>query len=276
MTGDHAAAVPSDDRGYLYGDALFETLIVRDGRLLWPALHFERLVAGLERLLMRADTRALLAEVEDAASLAPKPHAIIRLTLSRCGGARGYAPPGDSGTRYRIHYQALENDPLQSGAPLQVGYSRIALSRQPALAGIKHCNRLEQVLAAAEAAERGLDDVLLKTEDGIVHSSSRGNLFAVVGNELFTAPCDDHGIAGTRRRLILEQLATEAGLQIRIEGLNVSALEAADSVFLCNSVMGIRPVTTVEGATLRSSARAMAAITAMQKQYRESSLLCAA
>lgn len=265
------APIPPDDRGFLYGDGLFETLVVREGKPLWLPLHLDRLRLGLERLCINQslDTirdmlRGAAADCADAC--------VLRLTVSRGSGERGYAPSQPPRPRVRLLASPLTRDPLSPLPAVQLGRCSFQLALQPRLAGVKHLNRLEQVLAAQEAQELGMDDVLMETADGGLYGTSRSNLFLQTGRQLRTPPCVQAGIAGTRRRLILERLAADAGLEARIERVTVDDLASADGAFLCNSVMGLRGIARIDGVEQAPAP----SLPALQQAYRKRGMQCGA
>lgn len=231
-----------DDRSFLYGDGLFETLLVHSGCLLWPELHIDRLMLGCERLripLSRQDVEAMLPTRFD------RDAGIVRLSVSRGRGPRGYAPSESATPIIRVsEYPAPSSSALR---PVDLVFSSVRLATQPLLAGIKHCNRLEQVLAADDATRRGADDAILLGEDGNVQCAVSANVFAVIGRTLITPPVERAGVSGTRRRLILERLASTAGLEARVEPLSTAACEEADAVLLSNTGSGIRQAQRLEG-----------------------------
>ncbi|MFT7288213.1 MAG: 4-amino-4-deoxychorismate lyase [Halieaceae bacterium] len=240
-------SVPGDDRAFLYGDGLFETLLCIRGQLLWPELHVDRLLEGGARLGIAIERSAAEFRLAQAAQgLRDKGATVLRLTVSRGGGTRGYAPAPDSLPNWYFSATVLEEDPLSHAPALCVSVASISMAEQPALAGIKHCNRLEQVLAAREAVERGVDDVILLTEAGFAQCSSNANLFALQGDRLITPPCNRCGIRGTRRRLLLEKLGPDLGLQVEEKRLRVADLLASDALFLSNSVRGVRSLSRLD------------------------------
>ena len=265
QAGDSLAA---DDRAFLYGDGLFETLVAREGVLLWPELHESRLREGLRRLGINLDLAAAL----DALGSAPEAgrYLVIRLTASRGGGPRGYAPALDGAGRWYLSARSLDRDPLTPLPPAQVIRSTVVLGSQPQLAGLKHCNRLEQVLAAQQAAQAGADDALLAGPGGGWHSCSSGNLFVLCGGELLTAPCENAGIAGTRRQLLIEKLAPQLGLRVVFRAPHDTALVDADGAFFCNSVIGIRALASIDGRAVRAAPQ----IAELQSAYRQLGETC--
>lgn len=243
VEGERASALPLPDRGLDFGDGLFETLLLRRGRPLLLDYHWQRLLAGIERLGF-PDCRSRVYEqlLAACAQLGDIPWAALRLTLTRGAGPRGYAPPPSSTPRLVISAAPLEQDRSLFPVAIQLEWADIRWAAQPALAGIKHLNRLEQVIAAGETRAKGCDEVVVLNQDGSVCSVSSGNLFALIGGELLTPPLVVSGIAGTRRRLILEQLAPALGLVSREQVLQPDDLMLADEAFCCNSLRGLQPV----------------------------------
>lgn len=223
-----AASLPIDDRGLAYGDGVFETLLCVGGHPIWWSEHLARLYLGAERLGITAPTeRAWLADVATMQSKMPA-RAALRLTLTR-GCGRGYAPA--SGPPRRI--VSLFPAPPPWASPLALHWCRLRLSMQPALAGIKHLNRLEQVLAARECVEAHADEGLLCASDGRVISAVSSNLFALVNGRWLTPRIRDCGILGICRSVLLPILdAVE-------EDVAREAIDGAETLILCNSVRGV-------------------------------------
>ncbi|MEQ9463893.1 MAG: aminodeoxychorismate lyase [Haliea sp.] len=246
IDGAPAGALELPDRAFAYGDGLFETLLLRGSRPLLLELHLDRLRVGLQRLGFPdcmdsvSEYLARAAAAEAGADL----FRVLRLTVSRGGGPRGYAPPADCRPRVVISVSSLKVEPDRFPAPARLGETSVRWGRQPLLAGLKHLNRLEQVLAAADCDPHNCDEVLMLDQSGMPLSVSAGNLFLVAGKRLLTPSLDEAGIAGTRRRLILERLAAVCGLQAAETRLELSQLLAASELFYCNSVIGLRPVGT--------------------------------
>ncbi|WP_439107342.1 aminodeoxychorismate lyase [Congregibacter sp.] len=237
-----ALLVPATDRSFLYGDGVFETLLIANGIPLWPHLHLERLRLGVDRLRIPVD----MAEVRDAITGVQHHYqitaGILRVTVSRGDGKRGYAPSKGVAARVTAAHSPLGREPFEALPAAEVATSSIIMGDQPLLAGLKHCNRLEQVMAAAEADERGVDDVVLTRGDGSYQCSSNANVFFLQGDHLLTSPCDQSGVSGTRRRLVVESLSVKLGLRVTETPVTEAELSNSDAVFLCNSVIGIRGV----------------------------------
>lgn len=256
LDGDPASALPLPDRGLDYGDGLFETLLLRSGTPLVLELHLDRMQRGLSALGFPADTRNRLEECLsrslDALTKRASPWASMRITVSRGAGPRGYAPPEEPSPRILISVGEQALNPRLMAAPAVLGTAALRWSVQPALAGLKHLNRLEQVLAAAEARQRGWDEAVMLDQAGQAVSVTAGNLFLVRDGEIHTAMLDQCGIAGTRRHLIMQRWAPALGIGVRETRLEPGQLEQADEVFFSNSLTGIRPVASINSANWSS------------------------
>ncbi|MEZ5555713.1 aminodeoxychorismate lyase [Haliea sp.] len=244
IDGTPGDALQLPDRAFAYGDGVFETMLLRDGQPVLASLHFDRLAIGLACLRMPEAlplARQHLDTVLDSLR-AVKGYAALRLTVSRGTGPRGYAPPQVATPRVVISVSEMAYDPSVFPEPATLGETQVRWGKQPQLAGVKHLNRLEQVLAAADAMEAGVDEVLMLDQSGAPLSVSSGNLFLVAGKRLLTPILLDAGIAGTRRRLLLDHLASACGLQAAESRLQLHQLLAANEVFYCNALTGLRPV----------------------------------
>jgi 4-amino-4-deoxychorismate lyase len=243
VDGERLSALPLPDRGLDFGDGLFETLLLQRGRPLLIDYHWQRLLAGM-KVLAFPDCRASAYEqlMAACAELVEIDWAALRLTVTRGSAPRGYAPPRNARARIVISAAPLQQDRAVFPDPVHLEWADIRWSSQPALAGIKHLNRLEQVLAAGEAQRLQCDDVVVLHQSGSVCSTGTGNLFAMVDGVLCTPDLHSAGIAGTRRRLVVEQLAPALGLEVVVREIRADELTVADELFCCNSLRGLQPV----------------------------------
>jgi 4-amino-4-deoxychorismate lyase len=229
---DDVAGIAALDRGLAYGDGLFETMRLHAGGVPWFARHWARLALGAQRLAIPLPPRALV-EASAADLLRTAPHAgVLKLVLTRGEGGRGYAPPADPVPTWVLSAHALP--PIHDG--LRMVRCRIALALQPALAGLKHCNRLEQVLARAEVDAAGADEGLLLDMDGQLAGAVSGNLLLQLDGAWWTPPVDRCGVAGVLRGWLLER-----GLA-RERALGEAELAGASALAVCNAVRGILAV----------------------------------
>jgi 4-amino-4-deoxychorismate lyase len=228
------------DRGLAYGDGLFETIAVRSGRPTLFERHLQRLELGCQRLGIPFERERIVDESLTFAGQLGE--GVMKLILTRGDGLRGYAPPADVRTRRILQGSPPSVYPpahAQQGVRLFPCHTR--LSQQPLLAGLKHLNRLEQVLARGEWQDSEHAEGLMCDTDERVIEGVYSNLFLVRDGALLTADLSRCGVAGVMRAELLDQ-AGELNLVTHIRDLALSDLESADEVFLCNSVYGIWPV----------------------------------
>lgn len=234
------------DRGLHFGDGVFETIACLRGRPRFLALHLERLARGCRALRFAPPEAAVLREeIERLAAMADR--AIVKLIVTRgVATARGYGAGADSGaTRVTIRYPwpAEEPDSRQQGVSVRVAATR--LGENPALAGLKHCNRLEQILARGEPADTGFGEALMLSQSGKLVSGTMTNVFLVDGPpqspRLRTPAIDRCGVAGVMRHVLLRE-AARAGVAAAECALSAADLDAAAEIFLTNARVGIWPV----------------------------------
>lgn len=173
------------------------------------------------------------------------PWAVLRLTVTRGAGPRGYAPPPTATPRIIVAVTRLERDCLLMQAPAALSVAQVRWPTQPLLAGIKHLNRLEQVLASAECRSAGADEAVMLNQSGRVISVAAGNLFMLQGGQISTPPLLECGIEGTRRRRLMETWAPSIGLTVKESAITLQDLASAEEVFYSNSVQGLRPVASL-------------------------------
>lgn len=248
--------VSSDNRGLNYGDGVFETMRVdRGGLPLWPR-HLARLGEGAQRLGIALPERAFI-EARLHEICAGVDTGVIKLLLTRGDGGRGYAPSVDAPPVWVLSLHPLP--PKQTALQLHACNTRLAT--QPLLAGIKHCNRLEQVLARTEAQRAGCDEGLMRDMAGNAVCATAANLLAYCDGRWLTPPIEHCGVAGVLRGWLLEQGMLE------VAELSMDALAAADALTLCNAVRGILPVARLGARSWRAQPAVAALQTALAKDY---------
>ena len=234
------------DRGLQYGDGLFETMRWEQGKLRWFERHMARLKRGCQRLgILPPYAERLRAE---AISLAQElPRALVKIIVTRgTATVRGYRPAGDE---VPLRIVSVHEWPAASPGEFRVGLSPVRINGNPALAGIKHLNRLEQVLAQRAAAEVGMHEVLMCGERGTVACGSMSNLFIWQRDELLTPPAAECAVAGVMRALLLE-MAPRLRLNVREQSLSPAELATAPGLLLTNVRFGLQPVHWYEGRPL--------------------------
>lgn len=233
--------VSSEDRGFSYGDGLFEAMRMVAGRIpLWPR-HRARLLEGAGRLAIHVPLADLDAAV--AQQCAQGGSTVLKIILTRGIGGRGYSAPAEP-----VPTLLIQRHPLTLPAAerytdgLSVGICDIYLASQPALAGIKHLNRLEQVLARHQVDVAGWQEGLLLSAADEPLELTAMNLFARFGKQLWTPDLSQSGVAGVMRSYVLDTLAPALALKTSVSSVTLSQLEQADELFACNSVAGIVPI----------------------------------
>ena len=240
VNGEISNFVSATNRGLNYADGLFETLVVHNTRpRRWQA-HMDRLGAGCESLgLVMPPQAVLLREVQTVS--AGLPDAVVKIVLTRDGQSRGYLPEESSSTRIISAHLFPEGNAELAREGVRASICDLRLAIQPALGGIKHLNRLEQVLASAEIREKGAaEGILLDPEDHIISAIS-ANIFLVMEDRLLTPRLDRCGVRGVVRAAILAHFSARCEQR----RLLVDMLQEADEVFICNSVRGVIPITDI-------------------------------
>ena len=241
VAGDRVGAL---DRGLAYGDGLFESIRLVGARAPLWARHMQRLGADCLRLLIPApDTEQLWREVRQVS--AGMADAVVRITVTRGQGERGYALPATP--RPTRVVAAFPPPPPAGDAAIHgvhVRTCQLRLAEQPRLAGIKHLNRLEQVLARSELNDPAVAEGLLCDGGNRVISATMANLFAVIDGQLSTPALDRCGIAGVARAEVLGVRP-----RTRVEDIARETLATASELFLTSSVRGIVPVQSLDGQT---------------------------
>jgi 4-amino-4-deoxychorismate lyase len=237
--------IAAADRGLQYGDGLFETIVMVQGEpMLWDR-HMARLEIGEQRLGLPPENKTRLRR-EVLSEVGDKSPAVVKIILTRGAGGRGYRPPVypqvsrivslHEWPRYPAHW-------FSKGIRLRICSTR--LGHNSRLAGIKHLNRLEQVLARQEWDDPKIPEGLMLDEQNLVIEGTQSNLFLVKGKYLITPDLSACGVAGVVRELVLE-VAEELKLKSRIAAVTLGELQRADTLFTTNSLLGICPVVALE------------------------------
>lgn len=241
VNGREAGTVEIGDRGLQYGDGLFETMAVIDGRVRRLEKHLARLERGCARLALACPPRQLLEEEFDRVAGA-EARAVLKLVLTRGTGGRGYrAEPQGGSTRVVSCHSWPDYPPQWHDTGASVRLCTLRLADQPALAGLKHLNRLEQVLARNEWCDPQIAEGLLCDARGSLICGTMSNVFIVRNGELMTPRLERCGVAGTVRETLLG-MAPGAGLAAAERELSLEDLDRAEEVFLSNALIGIWPV----------------------------------
>lgn len=247
-TGQHDATLV--DRTNSFGDGVFETLFVNGGQVHLLQRHIDRLSASVLQLglvesaehshfidTVRQDINLAVAQIADSAE--PLATYVLKLIISRGASLFGYGTKGLS-----IQRRVL----LQRYAPGTTSACRLILCNmrlgsQPLLAGIKHCNRLEQVMARREVEAAGTEEGLMLDQLGNICEATAANIYIVEGDHLITPPLESCGIRGVMRGYILEEIAPQLGINVREETISPERLLGCDGLALSNAIQGLRLAT---------------------------------
>jgi len=239
------------DRGLLYGDGLFETMGVQHGRVRFEAEHRARLAEGCRRLAIDADLDRIWIDTERAAAQCGE--GTLRLQVTRgVATARGYTP---TGAEMPVSILSVYPAPLAGELPpvLQVVTLAAQLGENPALAGLKHCNRLEQVLGRLELRSTGAFEGIMGSSAGILISGTMSNVFLELDGELVTPAVDRCGVAGVMRAVVLST-AARLGIAVRVAALSMAEASRCSALALSNARMGLVTAHALDGRALRRSA----------------------
>jgi 4-amino-4-deoxychorismate lyase len=238
---DPSSAIAVSDRGLHYGDGLFETMLLRQGCVPLLAEHLQRLSAGCTRLSLQCpDLEVLREEIRHVSGALAE--GVVKLVVTRGAGARGYAAPAASScTRIVAVYPPLEANRFE----VTVSWCHTRLGRNPQLAGIKHLNRLEQILAQMELVAAGVEEGLMVDSAGELVSAVSSNVFLVRADVLLTPELRHCGVKGVMRAEVL-RIATELGIAVHESVLRPEDVQSAQEVFLTNAVRGLRCVAALE------------------------------
>jgi 4-amino-4-deoxychorismate lyase len=239
VNGREGVTVDSRDRGFNYGDGLFETMRVRRRSVRFLEYHLERLDEGCRRLGIAGPSRRVLRQELNAAA-ARRVDGVLKLVVTRGVGDRGYRPTG----KERVT-RVVSLHPLGKPAGGIARLCRLRLGVNQQLAGLKTLNRLECVLARAEWQDPEIWEGLLRDTDGYLVCGTMSNLFLRTGTALMTPKLDRCGVAGVMRRWVLE---TAGALKLRARETRLSWRDVveADEVFMTNAVAGVVPLGSIQ------------------------------
>ncbi|WP_036303194.1 aminodeoxychorismate lyase [Methylotenera sp. L2L1] len=260
VNGSFDQAISAVDRGFTYGDGVFRTMRIKDGQpISWP-FHYQKLVADCAVIgIVCPSAELLMCDIQQLFPIDEFQNgeiSVAKIIITRGEGERGYAPPAVTiPTRVLIKsaMPTYADANYAQGVRLHLCETRLAL--QPKLAGIKHLNRLENILARMEWRDESVfDGLMLDTHNNVIECTM-SNLFARVGDHLYTPDLTQCGVAGITRQRILG-LGSLLGLTCSIATLSLQDLLSADELFICNSLYGAFQVTAIDNQTWEQQALA--------------------
>lgn len=256
QNGQIITEVEGWDRGLQFGDGLFETIRISNGNPVAVQFHEARLNTGMKRLGFPAEAEAshiissaLDAFLGEANSNTGMGDGVLKVIVTRGNSARGYRPPQSAEINITAFFSDLSFYPeayYQDG--IKVGFCQTQAAIQPQLAGLKHLNRLDCVLAASEVANKDGEwqEGVMLNDLGFVIEGTMSNVFVKIDGQWITPKLDRSGVAGTMRQRIIER----ADLDVTVRDISISELNSVSSMFVCNSLIGIWPVSDVDGRAL--------------------------
>ena len=240
IDGEVESKISIFNRNMQFGDGLFETCVSKGNNILFWQRHLSRLNKGCEKLNIKKIAESVwLEDIKKALSFSLEKNCIIKLILSRGNSLRGYSYSEDIEPVRVVIVSEIKKTKSKYSVSLE--YASSGFHSNPKLAGIKHCNRLEQILARASIVE---DEAIMLDENQNIISVTQGNIYFIFGNKLLTPKLDRCGVVGSRRSLILE-LAKSINLEVDEDTISIEQAEKANEVFISNSLIGIQSVSSI-------------------------------
>jgi 4-amino-4-deoxychorismate lyase len=245
VDGVHTEVVHALDRGLMYGDGVFRTLRMEQGRALnWPR-HYAKLAGDCARLRIECPARATI-DRSIAQIAAAEPHCVLKIVVTRGPGTRGYRPATSTQPTLIVMSSPLPQYPQRYYAHgVRARICETHASVQPRLGGVKSLNRLDNVLARLEWDDSEIAEGLMLDPEGRLISGTMTNVFCVRGGVLYTPALESCGVAGVQRDRILAHAIRET-ISCEVKALSLSEALTADELFVCNSVIGIWPLAEIE------------------------------
>lgn len=245
VNGVPADKVDVTDRGLQFGDGVFETIAVQNGHPVWLERHLARIRAGCQQLKFQTIPEPELLSDEVCGLCRGHEQAVLKMIITRGYSFGGYGTAdGSTPNRVMILKPGVRHSQNTAREGIHAGICQQRIASHPVLAGIKHLNRLDQVLARIECQGRWQEGLML-CEDGHVVEGIMSNLFLVRDDVLITPGLDRAGIRGLARDAIID-IASRNGMDIEIREVQPAELDDAAELFVCNSLIGIWPITRLE------------------------------
>lgn len=248
VNGEFDDQVSVFDRGFSFGDGVFETLRWQQSSLPLLNLHLERLELGCQRLSIPISmTRLngeLLAFLTQLSGLTDS--AVVKIQVTRGESSRGYSIDPEAFPTIVLSAFPSSDFDKEREQGIALGLCRQPISSGLMLAGIKHLNRLENVLLKQEAHEQGYKDALVCDSDGHVIETTSANIFMVCDGIIKTPSLQRAGVSGVIRRLIIDEIAHKLDVSVEEAVCSLSDVCSAEAVFISNSLMGVVPITHVD------------------------------
>jgi len=248
INGEQQSQIAVSDRGFQYGDGLFETIEVLNEQCVFFEQHYQRLNASCKKLRLPPPDLHLLSN--EARQLSRDcQHGVLKIIITRGSGGRGYKQPENiQPTRilslhpYPDYPESFQNEGINAR------FCQQRLGLNPSLAGMKHLNRLEQVLARAEWDSPDIQEGLMLDINNHVIEGTMSNVFFVKNKTLYTPSLNQSGVAGIMRNFIIQTALTQ-GIRVEQGKFSKQSVLDADELFVSNSVIGLWGIKKLEQKT---------------------------
>lgn len=247
INGKSTTDISCLDRGLQYGDGVFETVALDNGKLLCWDEHIERLNLGCKRLNIPVENSETLKN-EALSLIRSDKKGVIKIMITRGQGGRGYAIPEQVETGRIISLYPFPRYPENNSNGISVRICEYKYAHNETLAGIKHMNRLEQVMARSEWSDTDITEGVVLDNGNNVIEGTMSNIFCVNNRVLLTPELNLCGVAGIIRNKVLD-LAPTLGINAEVKTISLDELKNASEIFVCNSVIGLWPVIKLEEQT---------------------------
>ena len=245
--GTQDTNILTQNRAFLYGDAVFETVKVIDGKILFLEDHYFRLMASMRVVRMEIPMNFTMEYLEEQMISLVKQNGFdessrVRITVFRNDG--GYYLPLTNDVSFLIHCSQAENKLYQfEKSEYEVDLFKDFYVTKQLLSSIKTTNRMLNITASVYANENGLDNCLLLNDAKNVVEAIQGNIFMLIGNKLVTPPVSEGCLNGVMRKQVLSFAKQIAGLEVTEAIISPFDLQKADELFITNVIKGIQPIT---------------------------------
>lgn len=246
VNGKQTDLISIRDRGLHFGDGCFTTALVLNGEIQHSSAHIQRLQQDSQRLaILGVDWQALKHEMRQVAKGQQK--TVLKVMLTRGEGGRGYSSIGcQTASRIVLASHYPEQYAIWRERGIRLMTSPIRLSINPQLAGIKHLNRIEQVMIRQRLDSENAEEALVLDFEGYIVECCSANIFWRIESKIFTPELTHCGVTGIMQRYLIDLLANQGYVVERVR-VKKSALSYADEVFVCNALMPVLPVTEIDG-----------------------------
>jgi len=248
VNGKLENSLPVTDRGLHYGDGLFETILFLNGKPVLLDLHLDRLTRDCRRLQINLDENKLRQELEilnSAVNTLSNPAGVVKIIITREFTGRGYGYDKYANSNRLLQYFSGLSYPKENQQGVRLSLCDHRLADNPELAGIKHLNRLDQVLAQNSIKKPFYQEGIVFGAHGEVVECVSSNIFLVKNGSIFTPSLDKAGVQGVMRDTIISTVAPALNVTVHVEKIYLADLMSADEVFICNSVFGVWPVVAI-------------------------------